>query len=403
MVIYGTLAGVAIAVLLATLNIFRRAASPQIVELGRVAGTTHFANLERWTDASRVEGVAVLRFSGPLFFANAGALRDRILELVDAPDLRAVVVDMRAISDIDITAVEVLARLVERLDAAGVSLMLVRTSKAVRTELVAGGLGDRLAVDAPVAVSVAEAIEHLGLDLDRVADVVQGQARDAEQRAEAEPIVVAHRFAITRSTVARTAVAIVGLALIVVAGAILLRPTPARARRRRSLDRSPCPTSSGCSELRAEAVVTDAGLDYGDPVTVRLPDRPRAPSSARIRARARPSSRARRSWPRSQRVAQLVVVPDLVGLERGRGARRVDIQVGLRLTGVEDVAAPTVPAGRVIESTPAAGTMVAVGSGVDITSPHRPTPREPQSTSGADGQPLRRRQGSPRARIGRRG
>ncbi len=204
-VIYGTLAGVAIAVLLATLNIFRRAASPQILELGRVAGTTHFANLERWTDASRVEGVAVLRFSGPLFFANAGALRDRILELVSArPDLRAVVVDMRAVSDIDITAVEVLARLVERLDGSAVSLMLVRTPGIVRTELVAGGLGDRLAVDAPVAVSVAEAIEHLGLDLDRVADVVQEQAETAERQAEAEPIVVAHRFAITRSTVART-------------------------------------------------------------------------------------------------------------------------------------------------------------------------------------------------------
>ena len=246
MVIYGTLAGVAIAVLLATLNIFRRAASPQILELGRVAGTTTSptSSAGRMPPAWRASPCCASR---PLFFANAGALRDRILELVSArPDLRAVVVDMRAVSDIDITAVEVLARLVERLDGSAVSLMLVRTPGIVRTELVAGGLGDRLAVDAPVAVSVAEAIEHLGLDLDRVADVVQEQAETAERQAEAEPIVVAHRFAITRRRSPGLSSRSWAWHSSWSPGRSCYGPTRARARRRRSLDRSRCPTSSGC-------------------------------------------------------------------------------------------------------------------------------------------------------------
>ncbi len=389
---YGTLAGVAIAVLLATLNVFRRAALPQIVELGRVPGTTHFANLERWTDAARVEGVAVLRFSGALFFANAGALRDRILEIVTGrPGLHAVVVDIRAISDIDITAVDVLAKLVERLDAAGVALMLVRPSRAVRAELVAGGLGARLEADAPVAVGVAEAIEHLGLDLDRLADVAEGHARAAEQRAEAAPFVVANRYAITRSSVARAAVALGGFALIVAAGAVLLRPGSDENPSATLAGAVAVPNVIGLSEARAEAVVTGAGLVFGDPITVRLPDRaegtvvgqdPGAGTSVEAGSTLVATISTQR---------QLVVVPDLVGLDQA--AALVELSdVGLRLTGVEEVAVADVPAGQILTSHPVAGTTVAAGSGVDITVAAAPDATTAQPTRRADDQPLTRAQ-----------
>ncbi|HEY8198349.1 MAG TPA: SulP family inorganic anion transporter, partial [Candidatus Limnocylindrales bacterium] len=364
---YGTLAGVAIAVLLATLNVFRRAASPQIVELGRVPGTTHFANLERWTDAARVEGVAVLRFSGALFFANAGALRDRILELARGrPDLRAVVVDMRAVSDIDITAVEVLAKMVERLDAAGTALMLVRPSNPVRSELVAGGLGTRLEADAPIAIGVAEAIEHLGLDLDRLADVAESHARAADQRAEQAPIVVVNRYAITRSTVARAAVALGGLALIVAAGVVLLRPQPDESPAATVGGSVAVPNIIGLSGARAEAVVTGAGLVFGDPITVRLPDRAEGTVVAQDPSAGTSVVPGSTVVPTISTQRQLVVVPDLAGLEQAEALVELS-KVGLRLTGVEEVPAAGVPAGQILASKPAAGTTVAGGSGVDVT------------------------------------
>ncbi|MET1232950.1 MAG: SulP family inorganic anion transporter [Candidatus Limnocylindrales bacterium] len=378
--VYGTLAGVAIAVLLATLNVFRRAASPQILELGRVAGTTHFANLERWTDVARVEGVAVLRFSGPLFFANAGSLRDRVLELVAArPDLRAVVVDMRAVSDIDITAVEVLTRLVERLDGAAVVLMLVRTPGIVRTELVAGGLGDRLAIDAPVAVSVAEAIEHLGLDLDRVADVVQERAEAAGPTAEREPMVVAHRFAVTRSAMARTVVAIAGLALIVGAGAILLRPDPGESPPPTIAGSVAVPNIIGLSESRAGAVVTRAGLSFGEPIPVRLPDRPEGTVVAQdpsAGSSVEPSSTVVATISTRR---DLVGVPDLVGMTEAEALVALT-SVGLKLTGIDNVPAPTAVAGQVVDTVPTAGTIVAVGTGVDISVAAELDAAEPQPT-----------------------
>jgi high affinity sulfate transporter 1 len=384
-IVYGTLAGVAIAVLLASLNVFRRAASPQIVELGRVPGTTHFANLERWTDAARVEGVAVLRFSGALFFANAGTLRDRVLELVGArPDLRAIVVDMRAVSDVDTTAVDVLAKLVERLDGGGVSLMLVRPLGPVRAELVVGGLGDRIAADGAVAADVADTIEGLGLDLDGVAEVVQERAK-AEQR-EREPIVVGDRFTITRSSVARVAVAIAGLGLIVVAGAILLRPAHGQSPAPTLAGSVTVPNIIGLSAARAEAVVNGSGLVFGDPLNVRLSDRsegtvvgqdPRAGASVEPGWTVVPTISTQR---------ELIAVPDVVGLREAEALVELT-SAGLKLTHVEDVLAPTMPVGVVVASQPAAGSAVAVGSGVEISVAAAPDATTPPATAAPPASP----------------
>lgn len=380
-VVYGTLAGVAIAVLLATLNVFRRAASPQIVELGRVAGTAHFANLERWTDTSRVQGVAVLRLSGALFFANAGALRDRALELVSTrPDLRALIVDMRAVSDIDITAIDVLAKLAKRLDGPGIALRLVRPPGSVRAELEAGGLGDQLTPDAPVAVSVAAAIEDLGLDVELPLDVEGAGSAAAERRTERAPIVAAQGFAVTRSTLARGFVALGGLALILVAGAILLRPATGQSPPPTTTGSVAVPNVIGLPEGRAASVITGAGLVFGDPVPIRLPDQaegtvvaqdPRAGASVATGSTVATIVSTRR---------ELVTVPDLVGLSEAEALVAL-ASVGLRLTGVEKALDPTVPPGAVIASDPVAGTIVAAGDGVHITVAAVPDASTAQPTS----------------------
>ena len=56
------------------------------------------------------------------------------------------------------------------------------------------------------------------------------------------------------------------------------------------------------------------------------------------------------------------------------------LDLGLRLTGVEEVLTPGVPAGQVLASKPAAGTTVAEGSGVDITVAAAPDATPRQST-----------------------
>ena len=86
-ILYGTLVGVVIAVLLAALNIVRRAAAPPIVEeIRRPDGT--WRDAARARDGSRVRGVVIVRFAGPLFFANATALAARVRDLVAAAGRR---------------------------------------------------------------------------------------------------------------------------------------------------------------------------------------------------------------------------------------------------------------------------------------------------------------------------
>lgn len=64
--------------------------------------------------------IAVVRFDGALFFANASYLDEQIIKFrTDMPDLRYVLLDASGINDIDASGEEELALLVDRLHAAG--------------------------------------------------------------------------------------------------------------------------------------------------------------------------------------------------------------------------------------------------------------------------------------------
>jgi high affinity sulfate transporter 1 len=163
-ILYGTLAGVAIAVLLAALNIVRRAAAPPIVEeVRRPDGT--------WRDAtrphggSRVHGAVVIRFAGPLFFANVSALSARVRSLVAArDDVTAVVLDLGATSTIDLTAAGALRELAEELARSGCRLAAARPLGHVRDELRAFGLASLMDPTGGTRASVDLTLVGLGLD-----------------------------------------------------------------------------------------------------------------------------------------------------------------------------------------------------------------------------------------------
>ena len=59
----------------------------------------------------QVPGVVVFRWEAPLFFANAGVFRQEISRLVNRSDARWVVVQCEAMTDIDVTAADMLERL----------------------------------------------------------------------------------------------------------------------------------------------------------------------------------------------------------------------------------------------------------------------------------------------------
>ena len=76
--------------------------------------------------------IAVVRFGGPLFFANTGYFQDHILERVASqPELKFIIVDAVAINEIDATGEEMLHQLARTLVGLGIELLFARTPTPV--------------------------------------------------------------------------------------------------------------------------------------------------------------------------------------------------------------------------------------------------------------------------------
>ncbi|MCP5142867.1 MAG: sulfate permease [Gammaproteobacteria bacterium] len=71
--------------------------------------------------------ITVLRFDGPLYFANAGYFEDKVLErLAASPNMKYLLIDAEGISEIDATGEEMLHDLIVRLNRMGIELLVAR-------------------------------------------------------------------------------------------------------------------------------------------------------------------------------------------------------------------------------------------------------------------------------------
>ncbi|HKP89236.1 MAG TPA: sulfate permease [Thermoleophilaceae bacterium] len=131
----GVLPGIAVAVGLSILNVFRRAWRPYRTTLGRVPGMPGHHDRSMHPDAEEMPGLVILRFDAPLFFANVRTFRDQVRALVRSEHPSWVVVAAEPITDVDTTAADVLRDLDEELDAEGVSLVFAELKDPVRRKL----------------------------------------------------------------------------------------------------------------------------------------------------------------------------------------------------------------------------------------------------------------------------
>jgi high affinity sulfate transporter 1 len=138
----GVLQGIVIAVLLSVAYIFKRAWSPYSAVLGKSPDVPGYHDLRRYPDAQQVPGLLIVRWSAPLFFANANEFRDRIRELVKASDPAPtwVLVAAEPITDIDTTAGSMLTDLDLELNAGGTHLAFAELQSGVRDVIVKYGL-----------------------------------------------------------------------------------------------------------------------------------------------------------------------------------------------------------------------------------------------------------------------
>ncbi|MEM8922385.1 MAG: sulfate permease [Actinomycetota bacterium] len=158
--------GVVVAVAVSLLVVFARMSMPHMAVLGRLPGTVVFRNVDRFPEATTVDGVRIVRVDAPLSFVNADLVRRRLLRhgaAIADVEPGVLLLDASGVTDLDATAVEVLHELLQELEALGVALWLCGVKGPLRDVFRSAGLWEaldgRIYADAYEA-SVAIAADH---------------------------------------------------------------------------------------------------------------------------------------------------------------------------------------------------------------------------------------------------
>jgi high affinity sulfate transporter 1 len=140
--VLGAIQGIVLAIVIAVIEFLWDGWRPHWAELGRVAGVDGWHDMERHPEGERVDGLVLLRWDAPLFFANAEWF-DRVVRDVVAKSPTAVrwlVVTAEPVTSIDVTAADMLAELDAWLRQQGIELRFAEMKGPVKDKLKRFGL-----------------------------------------------------------------------------------------------------------------------------------------------------------------------------------------------------------------------------------------------------------------------
>lgn len=126
-----------------------RSTRPHTAELGRLPGTTAWRNLERFPEATSVDGLLVVRIDAQFYFGNVSFLKETLgrLEAAAAAPVKAVVIDASSVNQLDSSADAALHALAEDYAERGVAFALANVKGPVRDVMRRSGLWARLGGD----------------------------------------------------------------------------------------------------------------------------------------------------------------------------------------------------------------------------------------------------------------
>ena len=133
----GLLNGVLLGVVISILLLLGRASRPRVTELGRVPGTTYFADLARHPENERVADALIVRSEGALLYFNVDHVRERLSAIVSerAQPPRLLVFFMGNVPHVDLAGVEFLIDLRETCSRSGREFRLAEVHGQVREAL----------------------------------------------------------------------------------------------------------------------------------------------------------------------------------------------------------------------------------------------------------------------------
>ena len=140
----GVLQGIVVAVVLAILLFFQRNWWPHGAVLGTAAGMPGWHDIKAYPHSEELPGIVIYRWEAPLFFANAGIFRQSVRQLVRERKPDWVILQCEAITDVDMTAAEMLEQLDNELNAVGVHVAFAELRDRLQDLILRYGLFETL-------------------------------------------------------------------------------------------------------------------------------------------------------------------------------------------------------------------------------------------------------------------
>jgi MFS superfamily sulfate permease-like transporter len=130
--IFGTLQGIVIAIILSLLGLSRQTANPPVEVIGRKRGTDVLRpRSSEYPDDETFEGLLILRPVGRLFFANAQNVAEQISALVTLHHPKVLALDLSRVPDIEYSALQALIEGEKRNTERGIEVWLVGLNPGV--------------------------------------------------------------------------------------------------------------------------------------------------------------------------------------------------------------------------------------------------------------------------------
>ncbi|GAB4841639.1 Sulfate transporter 3.1, variant 2 [Ancistrocladus abbreviatus] len=134
-VVFGNIEiGLVIAVALSVLRVLLFVARPKTMILGNIPNSKFYRSVEQYPRAQTIPGILILEIGAPIYFANAGYLRERISRWIDEEedklkssgeiDLLYVILDMGAVGSIDTSGISMLEEVKKNIDRRELKLVL---------------------------------------------------------------------------------------------------------------------------------------------------------------------------------------------------------------------------------------------------------------------------------------
>ena len=144
--VFGTIPGIALAIVIAVIEFLWDGWRPHSAVLGRVDRVRGYHDITRYPEARVIPGLVLFRWDAPLFFANAELFNERALDAVRRSPMpvRWLVVAAEPVTSVDVTAADAVCALDDTLHEAGIELCFAEMKDPVKDKLKRFGLFTRL-------------------------------------------------------------------------------------------------------------------------------------------------------------------------------------------------------------------------------------------------------------------